>query len=173
MLKSMGVILIFSSCGGLGLIKAGAYRRHCGLLQELLLALELLEAEIQYQQNPLRQAFEELAQRLNPQGAGKLFLVASQGLAEKPQMSPATAWLMGAQALQNIIPKDSLLPEYLAGFGQGLGKSDRASQSKLFALLRQQLQHCLADAQVQKQREEKIWQYLGFCFGAVLIIMLL
>jgi stage III sporulation protein AB len=173
MLKGIGVIFILGSCGSLGLIKAFELKAYCSLLQELLLALELLETEVQYRQNPLVLAFAEVGQRLNPHGAGVLFCKAAEYLQLQPDQLPATGWNYGVEALAKQIPSSSLLRDFLLSFGQGLGRSDLASQAKLFNLLRQQLKQCLTQAQSQRQQEERMWQYLGFGAGTGLILLLL
>jgi len=173
MLKSFGVLFIFTGCGGLGLMKASELKKHCSFLQDLLLAVELLETEIQFRQNPLPVAFEEVEKALKPQDVSLLFGKAAAYLKNNPEQLPAVGWAYGVEEIAGIVPLNSLLKECLISFGQGLGMSDRSSQVRLFEVLKTQIREALEQAQNKRQKEERMWQYLGFAAGAGLVLLLL
>jgi len=54
-----------------------------------------------------------------------------------------------------------------------LGVSEQEGQLKQIGLTLQHLELALETAREQRQRNEKMWRYLGFAGGAALVILLL
>lgn len=63
--------------------------------------------------------------------------------------------------------------EIIAGAGVSLGATEQESQLKQIGLTLQHLEVALEAALEQKQKNEKMWRYLGFAGGAALVILLL
>jgi len=79
-------------------------------------------------------------------------------------------------AVAEMYPRSSLTPadrEIVASLGVSLGVSDQEGQLKQVGLTLQHLEIALETAREQRQRNEKMWRYLGLAGGATLVILLL
>jgi stage III sporulation protein AB len=173
MLKYGGIALILTAGGLLGWLKGREYSDYTALLHGLATALEVLETEVRYKQNPLVQAFAATGRGVAEQRAAGLFLRAAAYLREQPQTLPDEGWEQGIAAIHRYIPRGEPLVQQLQSFGRALGRTDLATQETLFALLRRQVGQCLERAAARQEKEGRLWQYLGVSGSIILIIMLL
>ena len=63
--------------------------------------------------------------------------------------------------------------DILLYFGQSLGGSDREEQSKNLKLVKEQLINQEKKAEELRAKNQKLWQYLGFSLGAVIVLILI
>lgn len=172
MYKFMGAILIIIGCTYAGLKVAETYRKRSELLRYMQNGLNLLETEISYSSTPLPLAMQRISEKLR--GESRLiFARASDALRNNAGIRANEAWEEGIEYLKQHIFLNREEIDVLSLFGQALGGSDREEQLKNIALTRRQLSLMEKAAEEARNKNQKMWQYLGFCMGAVIVLILI
>lgn len=172
MWKLAGALFIIGGCGYAGLTVGAAYRKRTETLRCLQHGLNLLETEINYGLTPLPLALQRVGQRL-PGASAKVFSRAAQILGRAEGITAQEAWDEGIRALSETTPLWEEEISILTLFGRGLGSSDKEDQLKHFALTREQLRLAEQKAIDARNKNQRIWQYMGFCLGAVIVLILI
>ncbi|MDD3653713.1 MAG: stage III sporulation protein SpoIIIAB [Desulfotomaculaceae bacterium] len=171
MLKMIGAMLVVTASGFCGLSVAGNYQRRPRELRSLRAALQMLETEISYGATFLPEALRQVAGRCD-QATAVLF---SEAAAELSRMSGVTAAEAWDKALRKYYPRTALKPGDLAvlqNFGASLGISDRQDQIKHLHLAMEQIDNEAVIADDESARNVKLWRYLGF-IGGLLVVLLI
>ncbi|OPX86579.1 MAG: stage III sporulation protein SpoAB [Pelotomaculum sp. PtaB.Bin104] len=171
MLKLVGAFLVVTASGLSGLSVARNYRRRPRELRSLRAALQMLETEISYGTTFLPEALQQVSARCERTTAA-LFSGAAAELSTMSGLTAAEAW---DRALRKYYPGTALKPGDLAvlqRFGASLGISDREDQIKHLHLVMEQIDAETADAENESARNVKLWSYLGF-IGGILVVLLL
>ena len=170
MLKMLGVVVVIGALSLLGMTVARGYGLRVRQLEDLQSAFALLETEIIYGLTPLPEAFARVSQRAAEPAAGML----GQAAAELREAQPVQiAW---NQALAQLAEVSSLKREdleILRYFGCGLGEADIREQQKKFRLLAEQLERAITAAWAEKNKNQRIWQYLGVSAGIAVALLLI
>lgn len=170
MLKFLGAFMVVAASGLSGLAVAGNYARRPRELRALRSALQMLETEITYGATRLPEAFETVASRCD-QSVGQLFKQAGVELAAMSGVSATEAW---EKALAGYYPASALKPQdhsILISLGRSLGRSDCADQVKHLRLTMEQVAQEAANAEEEASRNVKMWSYLGFLGGLVIVLV--
>jgi len=118
----------------------------------------------------LPEAFATVASRCD-QLVKPLFKQAGLELASMSGISAAEAW---EKALAAYYPASALKPQdhsILISLGRSLGRSDCADQVKHLRLTMEQLAQEAANAEEEASRNVKMWSYLGFLGGLVIVLV--
>ncbi len=172
MFKMVGAILIIIGSGITGLIIARNYSLRPQQIRYLRNGMQMLETEILYGLTPLPEALRRIGQRL-PFPIGQFYLRTSELLTHGEGLPAFEAWEI---ALRDLQDNSALLAEdldILYYFGQSLGGSDRQEQEKNLRLVLEQLRQLEIKAEELKVKNKKLWQYLGFSLGAVVVLILI
>lgn len=172
MVKFFGALCIISGCGYLGLTIAQMYRKRVVILQTIQSGLNLLETEINYISTPLPLALKRVADKL-PNESKILFKHSARLLMNKNGFSAGEAWREGVRALAKEIPLTNEEINILTLFGHGLGISAKEDQLKNLALVKEQVHMAERSAVQRMEKHERMWRYLGFCLGAVVVLILI
>jgi stage III sporulation protein AB len=172
MCKLLGALCIMIGCTYWGLQISGIYRKRSELFRFLQNGLTMLETEINYTATPLPLALERVGKK-NNKHCRSLFMKAATALHEKKGVTASEAWAEGITALAGEVPLTKEEKELLHLFGQELGGSAKEEQLKNIALTKKQLYGVQKAAEVEQSQKQKLWQYLGFCLGSVLVMMLI
>lgn len=172
MFKVFGALLVIGGCGYGGFSIGRRYRLRTETLCGLQNGLNLLETEISYSSTPLPLALYRTGEKLS-HGSAALFLHAARLLLSKEVVNAGKAWEEGIKALQQHIPVLKEEVNILTVFGQSLGNSAKQEQLKNIEITREQLRIIEKQALEDKLKYERMWQYLGFCLGAVIVLILL
>jgi len=170
--KLIGAIFLIMGLGISGLVIARNYSLRPQQLRYLHHGLQMLETEMLYGLTPLPIALKRVGKRL-PFPIGRFYLVVADFLVKSEGMTAGEAW---EKALKDLEEVSSLLPEdldVLLYFGQSLGGSDREEQEKNLKLVKEQLTNLEQKAEEAKAKNQKLWQYLGFSLGGVIVLILL
>ena len=170
--KLAGLLCVAAAAIIFGESKARALGRRVSELEQFERSLKLLSVEISYSRALLPYAFEAVARQLEPP-LGDLYRAAAAALLSGDERSAREIW---ESALAGIYPHTSLTAadrEIVSSLGISLGMSDGEGQLKQIGLTRQHLEIALQTAREQRQRDEKMWRYLGLAGGAALVILLL
>lgn len=171
MLKLVGSAIVVAASGLTGIAVAGNYSRRPRELRSLQSALQVLETEIAYGATPLLEAMRLVAVR-SDQAAGKLFSGTAALLSHMSGMTASEAW---EKSLEFYYPATALKPQdlfILRNLGSSLGVSDREDQIKHLQLAMEQIRRETAAAEEEASRNVKMWSYLGFLGGLMLVLVL-
>lgn len=169
MLKLAGAILLIVACGLLGNEFARGYAQRPRLLRSLQTALQLLETEINYGATPLPDALKMVATAGDSQIA-PFFLTVRKFLLAPGGKGLGEAWEKGLKELKYYTVLNTRDLEPLAFLGAILGGSDREDQVKHLQLTREQLKQAEIRERETSSKNERMWRYLGFLFGAMLVL---
>lgn len=170
LLRVVGVLVILGSCRSISAMVAGNFIERPRQLRVLQLGLQVLETEISYANASLPEALETVARRVDPpvngifQEAGRSFL-SGEGLA----FGEAWDYALRKQAPLLALQKRDL--EVLRGLGQVIGLSNKEDQGKHLALARHQLQQEEQVSIEERERNVRLWNYLGLAGGAALVLL--
>lgn len=164
--------MVIMAGGMAGMSVARGYSRRPYELRCLQSALQMLETEITYTATPLPEALSRVAGRSDKMVAG-FFKAASEELQNMSGNTASEAWEI---ALKKHYPSTALLPTDLAilsNLGGSLGISDRMDQSKHLQLAMEQLSVERNKAEESAAKNVKMWNYMGFMFSLVVVLMLI
>lgn len=172
MLKLIGAVVLFLACGCFGLSKAAGYLRRPVELRAIRAALMMLETEIVYGATVLPEALSRVARRCD-RSVAPLFRLAAEELKSMSGVTAGEAW---EKALHSYYPGTSLAPQDLAilrDLGASLGVSDRNDQRRHLSLAAGQIGAGSAAAESEAQKNAKLWGYLGFMGGLMVVLVLI
>jgi len=164
-----GAICILVSAALWGEMKARSLGLRLAHLQHFQQALRLLSTEISYTATPLPRAFEVIGRRINGP-VGEIFSRASRVMRDSNEMGAGEAWrqsLKQGTGETYFNQEDLKIAEQL---GISLGLSDREGQIKQIQLVSRQMEYALEEARQAKNKNERMWRYLGVLGGLALII---
>ncbi|NLY11965.1 MAG: hypothetical protein GX020_09855, partial [Firmicutes bacterium] len=164
-IRVFGALLIFCSCGFAGILMSQTYLARSRNLKGFVLALQLLETEINYLRTTLPEALLRVAAQTKLPVA-KFFSDVADQLNQNQGISAQEAWQISLTILkENAFAKEDI--EAIASFGAALGVSDSEDQLKHITLLRKYLENSIQVADEEKNRNVRLWLYLGFTIGAM------
>lgn len=170
-MKSLAAGLVIVSCGGMGFIIASSYAQRVHHLRELIRFLQVLESEIQFSRITLPKLLAVQAP-LFTGVVGRFLQVLNEGLEAGTGDSLAAIWEQGLAVLaENGLPQAVL--EELHSCGAILGRSDAAEQSKHIKQLLYRLEQALTLAEQDREKHLRLWQYMGFCAGLLIVLLLI
>ena len=172
MYKVLGGLCIIGSCTYLGLRISGVYRQRTEMFRFMQNALTMLETEISYTATPLPLALERVGNRVN-KTCSSLFVTAASVLQAQKGVTAGEAWAEGIAVLSGKVSVTEEERELLQVFGQGLGCSAKEEQLKQIELTRKQLSQAEKIAEEEQQKNQRMWQYLGFCLGLTIVLVLI
>lgn len=171
MLKLLGAAMVVAASGLGGIVMAGDYSRRPRELRFLRSAMQMLETEIAYGATQLAEAMNQVASRCDD-AVAPLFYGAAGELSSLAGVTAAEAW---EKSLKDYYPRSALRPQdllILRNLGFSLGISDRDDQIKHLRLAMEQISAETAAAEEEAARNVKLWSYLGFLGGLMLVLVL-
>lgn len=141
-------------------------------LQNFQFCLQMLATDINYAAHPLPNALLSIASKTEHK-AGEMFKNAGEMLMSNMGYTAEEAW---ERALDQIVHRTALKTadqEIIINLGKCLGLSDRDDQLKHIQLAITQLEQQIVYAQLERERNERIWKYLGFCTGLIIVIFII
>jgi len=171
MLKLVGAVMVVAASGLSGLAVAENYSRRPKELRSLRSAFQILETEVAYSATCLPEAFQQVSGRCDKTSA-LLFSGAAAELSSKSGITAAEAW---ERALEKYYPRTALKSgdlSILRNLGGSLGISDREDQIKHLRLAMEQINAETISAEDEAARNVKLWSYLGFLAGLLVVLLL-
>ncbi len=169
-IKLFAALLVVFATSMTGFSVARNYRERPRHLRQLQSALQGLSTEIGYGATPLPDAFAHLAATTRDP-ISTLFSVSAQ-VVSRPGATAAEAWAEGLEQLQTKSALFSSDIQILLQLGSVLGLSDKTDQERHLLLTAQQLQREEQKAEDDRQKNERMWKYLGVLSGILLVIVL-
>lgn len=171
-LKTAGAACIMAAAAAFGENRARTLEGRVRQLEQFQRSLKFLTTEISYARSLLPAAFTTVGRQCAAP-VRELYLNAAELLTAHPELSAGKAW---KQSLSRIYPQScfsALDREIISSLGDSLGVSQREGQLKQIRLVEQRLSFALAKAREERERQARLWRYLGFIGGAALVILLL
>ncbi len=165
-IKLLGAVLTFAACAYVGFSRAAAYTKSERQLQQLILALEFMQRELEFRMPPLG----ELCALTAGQISGPLrtvFLHLSRQL--DGQVLPQVEQCM-EQALQNAKLTDAVKAN-LHLLGKNMGRFDLQGQLSGLAAVKALASRDLSGILSHRDENIRFCRTLALCAGAALVIL--
>lgn len=170
--KILGSVMIIISSTYLGFYYGSKMIKRINELTELERLGTLLENEIVYSHTPLPQAFFSISSRQG-NNIEKLFYKIYEKLLnnETDSIFQAVSLAVNENFRQLNIEKDDF--KILMNLAKSLGDYDIEGFKKVFALYKIGIKNKITDAENKKNKNIKMYRYLGFSIGAMAVIMII
>jgi stage III sporulation protein AB len=171
MIKIVGCLLILAASTIGGFVFADGFRRRVKQLNELERALNQLQSEIEYTYTPLPEAMYNVATKSDAP-INQIFIKASELLFTNQVDSVYDAF---SACFKEVNVKLSLNAEdinIILDLSKSLGESNIEGHKKIFSLAKTNLKKRLSIAEEAMNKNVKMYRYLGFSLGAMLVIVL-
>ena len=170
-LKLVGGIMVILSSSMIGFIVASNYKKRPATLRNLQVALSMLESEINYGHLPLPQAFKSISRKCDKDVA-ELFASVAQHLSSRSGLTASEAWEKSLKEffLNSYIAENDY--EILIAFGKYLGSTDKQDQIKNIRLTLNNLKQQEISSIQEREKNEKMWKYLGVLSGIMIFLLL-
>ncbi|GAA0458022.1 stage III sporulation protein SpoIIIAB [Alkalibacillus silvisoli] len=168
-MKWVGAIMILFTCTWVGIDIAKNYAKRPKEIRELLQALQIMEAEIVYAQEPIHRVLSYVSKQLSPPVTYIFY-----DLAEQLMLGDTTLQVLWEQIITNQWRNTAMKSkekEILMQFGQSLGLHNVEQQQKQIQLAKVHLQHELEDAQEEEKRFSGMFRTLGFLSGLLFVLI--
>ncbi|MGI6147783.1 MAG: hypothetical protein ACOYEU_00315 [Limnochordia bacterium] len=168
-MQAVGAVLVVAACGLMGLTVACSYTAQAENVKGLITMLQILETEISYARSALPEALARIGSQQHG-AVGSFLRTVHAYLLSCPGEPFSSAWEAGLRALrQQGIP--SVVIGDLAVLGQVLGSSDIEDQRRHLQTARLRLEEAHRQAEDEKRTNFKLWSYLGFAAGLLIILL--
>lgn len=141
-------------------------------LQSLLTAIGILEAEMKYRMDPLKESFIRVS-KLCDGYTLKLFSKASELLKERDFLDFSSIWSLAVDDSykgSSLTVKDL---QIIKDMGLDLGKTDMSGQNNAFNRIKVQLNEQLLYAQEVKKTKGKMLQSISLAIGFLVVIIII
>lgn len=170
-LKLIGGTMVIISSSMIGFIIAGNFKNRPNTLRNLQVALSMLESEINYGHSPLPQALISISKKCDKDVA-RLFDSTAKNLTSRKGLTASEAW---EKSLEEFFTNSYITEtdyEILMAFGKYLGSTDKQDQIKNIRLALNNLRQQEINSIHEKQKNEKMWKYLGVLSGIMIFLLL-
>ena len=165
-LKYFLLFIVLVICSLIGKYLSKKYILRVNELEEIRIALNMLEAKIKFTYEPIPEIFKEIVQNTS-QSIGQVFNLAK----EKMKIKTANiAWEEAVEESQNNLSKEDKYT--LKTLSKLLGQTDIEGQISQIQITQKFLETQLKEAQEQKEKNEKLYSKLGTMIGLTIVIIL-
>ena len=170
-IKLIGGVMVIISCSMIGFLVAETYKYRPKTLRNLQVALSMLETEINYGHSPLPKAFRSIGNKCEKDVA-ELFFMTAKNVSSREGFTAGEAWEKALKDFYNSSHITETDYEILMAFGKYLGSTDKEDQIKNIKLTLTNLKQQEMVSIEEKQRNEKMWKYLGVLSGLMIFLLL-
>lgn len=169
--KIIGVSLIVSVTGWIGLQKAFQLTHRTRAIRQMRMAIDFLEKEIAYARNPLEEALRRTA-NISSEPVKGFFETISRSLREDLSAPAREAWNRGINHLckQQVFTAEDLA--VIGLIGTRIGVSDASDQIRMLRQAGAELKIQEEKSRRQEDSEKKLWSYGGFLVGLIISILM-
>jgi stage III sporulation protein AB len=169
-MKILGMILVFISSSGIGLLYSYICKKRVTDLKEWKKGLVILKNEINFSLTPLSEAFEEVSKRTKgemsdfylrlSQQINHNSLKAIDKLQDKDMLKMLEDTCLNNQDIKGI-----------GSFVKNLGKNDKASQLGSISLEIENLDLEIETARISEEKNSKLFKTIGVLAGVFIIVI--
>ena len=161
----LGFILLGSSL--IGVMISNKYKNRTTELYELKKALNHFKSKIEYTYEPIKEIFLDISYN-TIENISNIFNNAAIKLDE---LSAEDAWIYSISTSRNYLNKDDI--EIIKDFGKTLGQTDIQRQLNKTKLTLEFLEGQIQNAEIEQNKNEKLYKTLGIITGMGLVIVLI
>ena len=173
--KIMCLATILIICVGIGFNISAKYTSRVNGLKKMLRALNIFEEKIKFTYEPIPNIFEELGDNFsnskneneNDYG-GEIFSRASLNM---KTMHAGEAWENAIDSVNTNFSKEDI--NIIKGLAKMLGKTDLDGQVSEIRLTKQFINTKIEEAEIEKQKNSKLYKTLGATIGLATVILLI
>ena len=136
-------------------------------LKEMRKALNFFEEKIKFTYEPIPDVFEEISHKVQD-NIGEIFYNSSKSMENE---SAGVAWEKAVDEANNNFTKED--KDIIKGLAKMLGKTDIDGQVSEIRLTCKFLDVQIKDAEIEKNKNEKLYKTLGATVGLALVIILI
>ena len=170
-LKLTGSLLVTCSCGALGLWKAGQWKDHLGMLEQLRKMIVLWRSEILYAHTPLGEALGHVGRKSDGVLAGLFTAVEKRILKQQGELF-YIIWREEVERRKKEMILSDRERQELIGFGEHLGYLDLEMQEHTIAIYLEQLEMSIRFYREHEREQSRLYASLGIMGGLFLSIMM-
>lgn len=167
--KYIGLLLIFISASGIGVLISKKYSSRVKELTELKNSLNIFKTKIKFTYEPIPDIFSQISGMTN-ENISEIFIEANEKMKDK---TAGQAWI---EAIDDIKSKLNLNEEdinVIKGLSKLLGKTDIEGQVSEIELTSSFIDVQIEKAERDKIRNEKLYKTLGMITGLTIVIILI
>lgn len=166
-LKMIIYSLIFLTCSYIGILKSQKYVQRVKELKGFKTGLNIFKTKIKFTYEPIPEIFKQISEKVDSE-IGDVFKLAIK------QMKNTTANEAWSTAINvstlNIEEEDK---NVLKGLGNLLGQTDIKGQINQIELTDNFLDEQISKAEMQKEKNERLYRSLGMIIGIAIVIVLI
>ena len=166
-LKTILLILIFSTATLIGLTISKKYQTRVKNLKEMQRALHIFEEKIKYTYETIPDLFLEISEKTS-NSISQIFEESSKNMKD---MSAGEAWELALDNSKTKLNKEDI--EILKGLAKMLGRTDLDGQVNEIKLTQKFIDTKIEDAEIERRKNEKLYKTLGVTLGLGLVIILI
>lgn len=170
MIKIIGSILVIVSASVLGYSSGELFKKRTRELKELERAIGILKNEIVYAYTPLPYALEKIGLRLM-EPIKSLFLSISRDLEENVSEGVYEAFYSNINLYKKNLNLNKEDIHILLNLSKSLGEWDVESQKNIFRVTEEEFRKQIEESETLTRKNLKMYRYLGFSIGAIIVIM--
>ncbi len=159
------------SCGALGLWKAGQWKDHLGMLEQLRKMIVLLRSEILYAHTPLGEALGHVGRKSEGALAGLFGAVEERTMQQQGELF-YIIWREEVEKRKKEMLLSDRERQELIAFGEHLGYLDLEMQEHTVALYLEQLEMSIRFYREHEREQSRLYASLGIMGGLFLSIMM-
>ncbi|MBC2580321.1 stage III sporulation protein SpoIIIAB [Clostridium sp. DJ247] len=172
MIRVLGCIIILFASTGIGFIYSESFKKRTAQLNEFQRCIYQLQNEIIYTHTPLPKAISNIAEKsVHP--VKLVFDEISSLLCSNVVDTVYEAFYKVFSNKQSILNLKGEDINVILDLAKNLGESDLEGQKKIFTLSLENLKKQIKDSELSMKNNVKMYRYLGFSLGAMLVIVLI
>ena len=172
MLKLIGGLAIIIATTSIGYVYSLVYEERVNQLRELQYALNLLESEIVYSSTPICEALQT-ASGNSVTAIGVMLKKMGELLSQRKVGSIFEAYTQVIKELKNLLYLEKEEKDTIGSFVHSLGSADIEGQKKNFNLTMKKLEGFEKKAEDARNKNSKLYRYVGLCGGVLVVLVLI
>ena len=166
-IKYIMLFLVFASASLIGKYLSKKYVYRLEELEELRNSLDILKTKIKFTYEPLPEIFDEIS-KISKKNVAQIFKTAKENMNSE---NAGIAWNQAVELNQNNLKDED--KEILKMMSKMLGQTDVEGQISQIEITEKFLDTKIQDAQIEKQKNEKLYTKLGTTVGLVIVLILI
>ncbi len=165
----LGAGMVFAGCTGVGFSAAKSYAKQLHALEQLILALDFMECQLEYRMLPLPELCRSTAEHCSGAVAEAFRILAAE--LDRQICPDASACMTAALGKAKGLPNGA--GTYMRQLGSTLGQFDLTGQLKGLQSVTEGCRQQRDILRTHQQERMKCCRTLGLCAGAALVILLI
>jgi stage III sporulation protein AB len=170
-IKMIGAVLFIFASSVTGFIGARRFTERCRVLQTWVRVLEIIHTEIGFQSRMLPEVFRRVAILTDDPRFASAFNRLADGISYGSDFIISQLWNEMLQAQRAFLSRSDHL--ILNELGSYLGYTDRLDQLEKVKACKAGVESNLRVAVANRDSKVKIYRYLGFAVGSIIVLWLI